>query len=113
MTKAEQTAWRKESRDIIDLDYLEWVHTQHCIVCGASGIEAHHVEVIGMGGRNARDDHCVVPLCPNHHRGRFSPHGADSDKFYAKFPKYKLKAIASDLYGRYREGIEWMLEGGE
>jgi len=58
---------------------LQWLHSQglSCLVCGVQQIELHHID---QGAKGRADNRCV-PLCPEHHRGRFSPHGADKKEF--------------------------------
>lgn len=59
--------------------YLSWLHNQSltCLVCGAQQIELHHLDQ----GAKGRADNRVVPLCPEHHRGKHSPHGAEKRAF--------------------------------
>ena len=52
-------------------------------------------------GLGNRDDREVVPLCTDHHRGKYSPHGFDSKKFYETYPKEFLLLEAGALYGEY------------
>jgi hypothetical protein len=63
---------------------MEWFHNQNygCLVCGINNIEAHHV----LRGTEGRPDDSIVPLCPEHHRGKYSPHGFDSSKFSEDYP---------------------------
>ncbi|MFA6189804.1 MAG: hypothetical protein WC680_11060 [Sulfuricurvum sp.] len=84
-----------------DKDYLSWFHTQNfgCLVCGSNNIEAHHV----LRGGEGRPDDSIVPLCPEHHRGRFSPHGFESGKFSEDYPKDVLLVIARKLHHSYSE----------
>lgn len=86
-----------------DKEYLSWFHTQNfgCLICGSNNIEAHHV----LRGGNGRPDDSIVPLCPDHHRGRFSPHGFDSGLFNEEFPKDLLLNIAIKLHNTYAEII--------
>ena len=62
--------------------YLQWLHNQGlcCLVCGVRQIELHHID---QGSKGRADNRCV-PLCPEHHRGKFSPHGADKREFEDK-----------------------------
>jgi len=84
-------------------DYLSWCHNQNfgCLVCGSNNIELHHVD----NGIGRRSDDTVVVLCSEHHRGKFSPHGFDSDKFSEQYPKELLLEIAETLHNRYLEEI--------
>lgn len=84
-----------------DKDYLSWFHTQNfgCLVCGSNNIEAHHV----LRGGEGRPDDSIVPLCPEHHRGKVSPHGFESGKFSEEYPKDILLEIARRLHSSYSE----------
>jgi len=48
-----------------DPEYVSWIHSQPCLVCGALPVEAHHV-YDGAFGRRPADSRCV-PLCWTHH----------------------------------------------
>lgn len=82
-------------------DYLAWLHNQWfgCLVCGNTNIEVHHLD---HGNRGRRDDKCV-PLCVEHHRGKFSPHGANAKQFYEAHNKEVLEAVADRLFNQYKE----------
>ena len=52
-----------------DPEYLSYVHTETCLICGKGGVEAHHAktpELAGLGGKTP--DYMAVPLCPRCHR---------------------------------------------
>ena len=59
--------------------YLKWLHSQGltCMVCGVPQVECHHID---QGAKGRADNRCVM-LCPEHHRGKLSPHGADKNEF--------------------------------
>lgn len=80
-------------------EYLQWFHNQGfgCLVCGDTFTEAHHV----LSGNRGRPDDSIVPLCVDHHRGRFSPHGADAKEFFEKYPKEMLLETAHKLHSVY------------
>ena len=103
LSKLDQTKrnGRLKEKPLKDSSYMEWLHNswQLCFVCGNPNIEVHHLE---SGSRGRRDDKCVT-LCPVHHRGRFSPHGADAKEFYEKYTKTELKIEANKLYQQYKE----------
>jgi len=84
--------------------YLEYMHNsgKHCVICGNTNIELHHIKTKTQTMRN---DNEVVPLCDEHHRGKFSPHGFDSSKFYEQYPKDLLLEWAEDFYKEYMEMI--------
>ena len=90
---------RLKALPLKDKNYLQWFHAQGygCLVCGLNPIEAHHVQRGSFG----RPDDTIVPLCPEHHRGRHSPHGFDSDRFAVDYPKDVLLEIAQKLYDAY------------
>ena len=56
-----------------------------CIVCQAPA-ELHHV-LRADGKETRRDPRFVVPVCPDHHRGRYGIHGLGSE------------AAFDDMYG--------------
>ena len=64
-------------------NYLSWLHTQGftCMICDNPQIEIHHL----LSGSRGRPDNFCVLLCPEDHRGRFSPHGADAKEFRAQY----------------------------
>lgn len=53
-----------------DKEYMSYVRSQACLVCGChNGIEAHHLRIEGMGGTAKKPpDWMVVPLCQSCHR---------------------------------------------
>lgn len=60
--------------------YMGRVAELGCIVCrnagfGATPAEVHHVRE-GQGGAQRAPNYLVIPLCPEHHRGKDSIHGA-------------------------------------
>jgi len=54
----------KKCKRKLDRVYLEWVHTQSCLVCGRVPVEAHHVYEMCYGIRPP--DRRAVPLCWTH-----------------------------------------------
>lgn len=52
-----------------DRNYLRWLTTQPCAVCGAMGTDPAHVGERGMGEKCP--DREAIPLCPRHHRRQF------------------------------------------
>ena len=83
-------------------EYLEYMHNsdKKCIVCGDTNIELHHIKTKTQTNRN---DNEIVPLCANHHRGNFAPHGFDSAEFYKQYSKEMLLEFAEDFYNDYLE----------
>mgnify|MGYP000164867723 CR=1 FL=1 len=80
--------------------YLKWMHSQGLtrMVCGVPQVECHHIDQ-GMKGR--ADNRCVM-LCPEHHRGRFSPHGADKKEFEAMYMD-EMEDKAAELFELFKE----------
>lgn len=83
-------------------EYLSWFHNQGygCLVCGNTDIEAHHI----MQGNRGRQDDLIVPLCLEHHRGKFSPHGYNAKEFHNQYSKEMQKATAEILFNRWKHG---------
>jgi hypothetical protein len=51
-----------------DPDYLAWIRTRPCCVCGEdTTVEAHHPR-IGVGMAQKASDKWALPLCGRHHR---------------------------------------------
>ena len=44
-----------------------------CYVCGSTNVEYHHM-VYGRNRKMADRYGLILPLCPEHHRGKYSPH---------------------------------------
>lgn len=77
-------------------EYLAWFHNQGygCMVCGNTQIEAHHI----MQGNRGRQDDLIVPLCPECHRGKHSPHGANAKEFHDQYPKDMQIEVAKKIF---------------
>ena len=101
--KPTEKATRIKEKPLKNSAYLQWFHSQNygCLVCGSNNIEAHHV----LRGVDGRSDDSIVPLCPEHHRGRYGPHGFDSDKFSEEYSKELLMAIAKRLYEAFESEL--------
>jgi len=84
-----------------DKEYLAWLHDgfSSCICCGSNNIEAHHIKKLPL--LQKRNDLMVVPLCTEHHRGKYSPHGADSDRWYEDYPVAYQMQLAILNYTEY------------
>ena len=53
----------------IDDDYLRYIRTQKCMICGKGNCEAHHLKdlsITGLGDKTP--DYMAISLCPNCHR---------------------------------------------
>ena len=68
------------------------------MVCGVPQIEIHHIQQ----GAKGRADNETVPLCPEHHRGKYSPHGADKKAFEDMFMQ-NMEEYADALFLRFKE----------
>ena len=64
-----------------DAQYLAWIRTLPCAVCGSMrGIEASHTGPHGLGQKSS--DYAAIPLCSRHHRtGPDSYHKLGPRKF--------------------------------
>ena len=52
-------------------DFINFVKQFTCSACGLSGVDAHHLDSVGMGGNRKKDleeDYSCVPLCREHHQ---------------------------------------------
>ena len=80
-----------------DFEYLEWVHLQPCVVCGAVTVEAHHHPYRSKPNWH---DHSTVSLCPTHHRGATGIHYLGERKFQ-EMHGISLLGTALEMRGRY------------
>ena len=55
-------------------DYIRYIKSKHCLVCGKSPVDPDHQEHIKMGGSNPEGikDWSCLPLCRIHHTERHS-----------------------------------------
>jgi len=53
-------------------DYLKYIKSKNCLICGSSPVDPDHLEHIQMGGSNPKGikDFSCLPLCRTHHRER-------------------------------------------
>lgn len=54
-------------------NFLVYVSTCGCLVCGLPNPDRDHLDTVGMGGNRDKDlweDFSVVPLCRGHHQER-------------------------------------------
>lgn len=64
--------------------YVEWLHSQPCVVTGRLPVEAHHLTRLAPMNRMTRNDRYMVPLSPDlHNFGRESVHVMGVTKFEA------------------------------
>ena len=89
-----------KSKGVKDTQYLSYMHNSYktCVVCSSPTIELHHIKAYDIVGR---DDRYVLPLCVEHHRGTFSPHGAEKKAFFDKFSIDEQKAKAEKFYREF------------
>jgi hypothetical protein len=58
-----------EARRVRDKDYLRFVATQPCVVCGRTPADSHHLRFAQSRALSRKvSDEFVVPLCRGHHR---------------------------------------------
>jgi len=79
--------------------YLQWLHNNNlcCHVCSSHNIEIHHLE---SGAKGRPDNKCVI-LCPEHHRGKFSPHGAEAKEFNKMYLD-DLYMVSEELFNEFK-----------
>lgn len=80
--------------------WLEAVSACPCVVCGAFGVEIHHIESV----RDELSDFGVAALCPECHRGPLGVHGSSRRGFEMRTKlsqldllKRTIKAVAREL----------------
>jgi 5-methylcytosine-specific restriction endonuclease McrA len=71
-----------------------------CLVCGSKQIEMHHVLFRSKGGRGTWRN--LIPLCPEHHRGKTGVH--QNKGLMLHFQKRQR-----ELYGPYYHCDKWDL----
>lgn len=77
--------------------YLDAVAAQGCVLCrylgyGATPAEIHHLRHgAGMGQRNSNTN--IIPLCPEHHRGRTGYHGMGRRAFEREYGVTELDLL--------------------
>jgi hypothetical protein len=94
-------------KTIKDLDYIKWIKTFNCIVCGKhdSGIRGvgsdhHHIPEKGHGSMGAKtSDRRVIPLCYQQHR---EYHDTGRDTFAAKH-RLDYELLIEGLNALYEE----------
>ena len=68
---------------MVNKDYIKYIKSKHCLVCGVSPVDPDHQEHLRMGGENkgGLKDFSCLPLCRQHHRER---HAIGSYQFEKK-----------------------------
>lgn len=81
-------------------DYLAWIRTQPCCVCGRTPTVAAHQRLVGDGsvGRKPSDLY-AIPLCASCHNREHQ--GAAT--FYKEIGKDAYRLIVETLVNYYRE----------
>jgi len=91
-------------------DYLDFIRTKPCLVCGSETVDAHHLVIMGRG-KSARSSYrhfSAVPLCREHHTLWHSP---GNDDFEIKFappgkPRLNLFKEALAFFIEWQTGVE-------
>lgn len=76
------------------------VNGPYCLECGSPNIEIHHVRSRSQGGRGTWRN--LIPLCPEHHRGKSGVH--QNREMMLKYQKRQ-----ENLYGKYYYCDKWDL----
>lgn len=82
-------------------EYLAFIRTKDCLVCGKPG-EPDHLEEIGMGNNRKKSSYrhfSAVPLCRRHHDQR---HQLNLTEFYQNYNDHSLVL--------YREALSLFIE---
>lgn len=83
--------------------HLARVHDLPCCLCGAVGVEAHHITEGKTFGKRDKLHFCTIPLCRSCHQG---PQGIHGDKTMLRLSKKsELELLAEtleQLYGGVR-----------
>lgn len=86
-----------------DNDYLDWLRSQPCILCGGGPCQAAHQRLLSGGTGSKPDDKHALPCCPachmaEHNKGILS---AWNDRTYHAFTdKQDLREYLEDICGR-------------
>lgn len=75
-------------------DYIEYIKSKPCRVCGKLPVDPDHLEARGMGGAGKGGtvtgtikDYYTIPLCRTHHTERGS---LGNKRFEEEYAKYRL-----------------------
>lgn len=70
-------------------EYLQYIRSHPCLICGQIGVDADHLDTRGMGGGGKKGTHTgtmkdfsCIPLCRLHHTER---HSYTLEKFQDKY----------------------------
>ena len=83
-------------------DYLKYIKSKLCIVCGSSPVDPDHLEHLGMGGSNkgGLKDFSCISLCRTHHSER---HHLGINRFEEKYNVNLWKEAFYLLRGYFAE----------
>jgi hypothetical protein len=73
VSKKRAKAKRERKGTVVEF-HMDRVAGLPCLVCEVMPVQVHHVTAPIHGGRTARLDKAVTPLCPRHHKIEFGPH---------------------------------------
>lgn len=84
-------------------DYLAWIRTLPCVVCGrASGIEAAHTNALGPRRMAQKtSDFSALPLCAMHHRSGPDSYHRLGEKHFATGHRVDLLEVALTLRDQF------------
>ena len=74
-------------------EYIKYIKSKPCTVCGDINVDAHHMDTIGMGGNRklpTNKDYSCVPLCRKHHQ---EWHQIGNEKFREKYREDLWKMV--------------------
>jgi len=78
---------------IRDNNYLKFIRTLECVVCGNPHVEAAHLRMRTNGGMGMKpSDSWVIPLCSAHHKMQ---HQIGEEKFWEG---RDIHALCEELY---------------
>ena len=86
-------------------DYLAWIRTLPCILCGTSaGVEAGHTNALGPRGLGQKaSDFSAIPLCADHHRKLPSSyHRLGEERFSGAHRIYLSEVVAALNFGYFQ-----------
>ena len=84
-------------------EYIKYIKSQPCSVCGSLEVDAHHMDFIGMGGNRKKPslkDFSCVSLCRIHHT---EYHSLGHKQFTDKYGIDLWKEVYYNLRGFYCE----------
>jgi len=75
--------------------YKNYIKSKTCIICGKMGVDPHHLEARGMGGKNKTSwkDYTCVPL---HHRYHVELDNIGIERFVEKY-RVRLEPVEKNI----------------